>query len=108
MRLKTKRQTAWERDYSDASFPVPYMLSFSSLPCSTWKSRQVSTASNGTVEWGLGMRIDHTSEGAVQCQGQNPCGIVAVLAIWVGVPQLRSSEVMKMLIKCCLIFISIL
>ena len=52
--------------------------------------------------------MDHTSEGIVQCQGQNPCGIVAGLTKPIGFTQVSSSKVMKMLIKCPLIVMSIL
>ena len=52
--------------------------------------------------------MDHTSEGIVECQGQNPCGIIAGLTEQVGGAQISISKVMKMLIKCCLISVSIL
>ena len=52
--------------------------------------------------------MDHTSEGIVECQGQNPCCIIAGLTKQVGGTQVSDRKVMKMLIKCCLIFVSIL
>ena len=52
--------------------------------------------------------MDHTSEGIVQCQGQNPCGIIAGLTKPIGFTQVSSSKVTKMLIKCRLILMSIL
>ena len=52
--------------------------------------------------------MDHTSQGIVECQGQNPCCIIAGLTKQVGGAQVSNRKVMKMLIKCCLIFVSIL
>lgn len=50
----------------------------------------------------------HTSEGVVQCQGQNPHSIIAVLSKPVGFPQISSIEIVKMFIKLCMILVSIL
>ena len=93
-----------------------------SFCCSSWvQSRilQIWTISNGrkwvfpsisntnmyTLCWKY---MEHTSEGAVQCQGENPCGIIAGLTKQVGFAQVSNSKVTKMLIECQLIFISIL
>jgi len=49
-----------------------------------------------------------TSDGVIQCQGQNPRGIVAVLTKPVGGPQIRNREVVKMPFKRFFILMSIL